>query len=69
MSTVLQFMDGYEEENEDKSSVDPTALTWSQKNPDVRKHCHPKHGVKPIGIFKFVYDYESGLALLKPLKK
>ena len=58
MSTVLPFIDGYEEENEDKSSVDPTAVTWSQKNPHVRKHCHPKHGVKPIGIFKCVYDYD-----------
>ena len=58
MSTVLPFMDGYEEENEDKSSVDPKAVTWSQKNPHVRKHCHPKHGVKPIGIFKCVYDYD-----------
>ena len=44
------------EDNDDQEKQE--GLTWSQQNPHVRKHCHPKHGVKPIGIFKCVYDYE-----------
>ena len=49
------------EDNEDQGKQE--GLTWSKQNPDKPKHLHPKHGGKPIGIFKCLeespYSYQN----------